>query len=79
MPDDSSPLDSDRLQEQLPEGWVLRAVDVQQFRSVAVAIGALMDHEVDLIWTAPDPAVYNSATVRSLLLSAVRESVPVFG
>ena len=63
----------------LPAGWSIRAVAIDRHASVAEAIKALLDKPIDLIWTAPDRMVCKPATVRSLLLSAIRAGKPVFG
>ncbi|MCP4592750.1 MAG: hypothetical protein GY842_18600 [bacterium] len=63
----------------LREGWKLHAVAVDKHKSVAKAIDALLAGDVDVVWTAPDSSVYNVATVRSLLLTAIRSRTPVFG
>ncbi|MCW8132440.1 MAG: hypothetical protein KIS92_18980 [Planctomycetota bacterium] len=63
----------------LPNGWSLDAVDLSKFDSVAKAIDELLRRRVDIVWTAPDSAVYNQASVRVLLREALREKIPVFG
>ncbi|MDY6912957.1 MAG: ABC transporter substrate binding protein [Planctomycetota bacterium] len=63
----------------LPRGWRLEAVDVDKHASVAKAIEALLARDVDIVWTAPDASLYKTATVRSLLLAAVRQKTPIFG
>jgi putative ABC transport system substrate-binding protein len=68
-----------RAREKLPKGWRLHAVDMDAHHSVAAAISSLLDLDADIVWTAPDAAVYNVATIRSLLLNAVRRKRPVFG
>jgi ABC-type uncharacterized transport system substrate-binding protein len=52
---------------------------VDKHESVAKAIDALLAGGVDVVWTAPDSSVYDVATVRSLLLEAIRSHTPVFG
>jgi ABC-type uncharacterized transport system substrate-binding protein len=69
----------ERLRAALPEGWRLAAVAVDHHASVAAAIDALLQRDVDIVWTAADASVYDAGTVRSLLLSALRRRVPVFG
>lgn len=66
-------------QAALPGGWQLEAVDLKNHASVSKAIEDLLKKKVDVIWTAPDAEVYNAATVRTLLLEALRQKVPVFG
>jgi len=63
----------------LPKSWKLQAIAVDKHESVAKAIGVLLDSGVDVVWTAPDSSVYDVATVRSLLLAAIRSHTPVFG
>jgi ABC-type uncharacterized transport system substrate-binding protein len=63
----------------LTAGWKLEAVPVDRHPSMASAIDALFDEPIDLVWTAPDSGIYTEATVRSLLLTALRRRVPVFG
>ena len=63
----------------LPKGWKIQAVAVDKHESVAKAIDALLAGGVDVVWTAPDSSVYDVATVRSLLLAAIRSHTPVFG
>lgn len=63
----------------LPASWTLEAVDVDKYTSMADAIAELFRHDTDLIWTMADSAIYNRATVNSLLLSSLRQRIPVFG
>jgi len=63
----------------LPKGWKIHAVAVDKHESVAKAIDALLAGGADVVWTAPDSSVYDVATVRSLLLAAIRSRTPVFG
>jgi putative ABC transport system substrate-binding protein len=63
----------------LPEGWRLEAVPFDRHETVAEAIRELFSRNVDIVWTAPDSAIYNRATVHILLLTSLREKVPVFG
>ncbi len=67
------------MKEHLPEGWILESVDIDKADSMAEAIGELFRKDTDLIWTIADSAIYNRATVNSLLLSSLRQQVPVFG
>jgi len=69
----------DQLRAALPAGWKLEAVAINEQSSIASAIDALMDKKLDLVWTSLEGSIYNEATVRSLLLSALRRRVPVFG
>lgn len=63
----------------LPADWTLEAVDVDRFDSMADAIAELLRRDAGMIWTMADSAIYNRATVSSLLLSSLRQQVPVFG
>ena len=38
-----------------------------------------MKQRVDMVWTAPDSTLYDTASVRALLLAALRTNTPVFG
>lgn len=62
-----------------PTGLVLEAVDVASYANASAAIDALVAKSPDCIWTRPDPAVYDSAVVRAVLLTGLRQSTPVFG
>jgi ABC-type uncharacterized transport system substrate-binding protein len=61
----------------LPADWELKAVACSMDR-LADEIGAVTTG-VDVVWTSPDGSLYTDATVRSLLLNALRRRVPVFG
>lgn len=67
------------VEEALPKGWRMEAVAIDEHESVAKAIEVLLSRKVDVVWTQPDSAVYTVATVRSLLLTAIRQKTPVFG
>ena len=67
------------METSLPAGWRLEAVAVNDHPSVAAAIEALTHKKIDLIWTAADASVYDSAAVRALLLAALRNKIPVWG
>jgi ABC-type uncharacterized transport system substrate-binding protein len=54
-------------------------VDVAEHDSFADAVTALLRHRPGIVWTYLDPELYNSARIRSLLLAALRQGVPVFG
>ncbi len=60
-------------------GWRLEAVNADAHETFAEALQELLERRVDVIWTQPAPEIYNPATVRSLLLAALRRRVPVFG
>jgi ABC-type uncharacterized transport system substrate-binding protein len=63
----------------LPMGWELEAVAIDQHDGPATAIDALLAKPIDLVWTAPDTAIFGEATIRTLLLTALRRRIPVFG
>ena len=67
------------VQASLPQGWRLEAVAVDKHGSPAEAIDTLLGKKVDVTWTAPDASVYDAATIRTLLLGAMRRKTPVFG
>jgi len=67
-----------RLRED-PDTPSVVLIDLDEAASVSEAIAELMDEDVDAVWTFPDPAVYDAASVRLLLISSLREKVPVFG
>jgi putative tryptophan/tyrosine transport system substrate-binding protein len=64
---------------ELPKTWRVEAVAIDQYDSIAKAIEAMLAKPVDIVWTSPDPAIYDVGTTRSLLLSAMRSNKPVFG
>ena len=63
----------------LPQGWELEIVAIDLQGSPAIAIELLLSRNIDVVWTTPDTAIWNEATVRSLLLTSLRRRVPVFG
>lgn len=63
----------------LPRGWELESVDLDAAASVAAAIDDLLSRDVDIVWTFADVAVFDSTTVRALLLAALRSETAVFG
>jgi putative ABC transport system substrate-binding protein len=67
------------LGQAMPAGWSVQAVAVNDFPSIAGAIGALIDKRVDVIWTSADPKIFDTAAVRTLLLAALRAKIPVWG
>lgn len=64
---------------ELPDGWKLKAIDIRDYQSTAEAFQALFMTKPDIVWTSPDPNVFDAAAIRSLLLSALRNGTPVFG
>jgi putative ABC transport system substrate-binding protein len=69
----------EQLQQALPDGWHVEAVAVNEFPSVAAAIESLMQKPIDIAWTTADQKLYDTACVRSLLLTGVRSKIPVWG
>jgi putative tryptophan/tyrosine transport system substrate-binding protein len=65
--------------EALPKEWQLKAVAIDGQPSIADAIETLLKQRVDVVWTAADPAIYDTASVRALLLASLRTNTPVFG
>lgn len=63
----------------IPSDMELITIDLDAHSSVSVGIKALLDRNVDLVWTTPDPAVYNSAMVKALLMECLQNRLPVFG
>jgi putative ABC transport system substrate-binding protein len=68
-----------RLRSLLPSDWRLEAIEIDQFSSVAESIDNLFAKPIDVVWTSPDSSIFTEATVRTLLLNALRKRVPVFG
>ncbi len=67
------------VKKKLPPTWRLEAVDVDTIDSMAGAIQELFSHDIGMVWTMADAAIYNRATVKSLLLASLRNKIPVFG
>lgn len=67
------------VREALPRDWSLEAVPVERYGSIAAAIDDLTGRHVDLVWTTLDSGIYDTASVRTLLLSALRNNCAVFG
>lgn len=67
------------IRQSLPADWKLEAVATDKSASIADAIDELTRRHVDVIWTAADPSVYDTASVRALLLASLRSHTPVFG
>ena len=77
--DPDSQQQSKAMRALLPPGMTLETVAIDQQPSPAAAIDALLARHIDVVWTSPDSAIWNEATVRSLLLTALRRKIPVFG
>lgn len=69
----------EELRRSLPADWRLVAIPIERHPGPADAIDALFAQDIDLVWTAPDTGVYSEAVIRTLLLTALRRRVPVFG
>ncbi|HWE04489.1 MAG TPA: ABC transporter substrate binding protein [Tepidisphaeraceae bacterium] len=67
------------IEQYLPPTWRLAAVAVNEHPSMAAAIDALIQKNVDVIWTTADQKVYDTASVRALLLAGLRGKIPVWG
>jgi ABC-type uncharacterized transport system substrate-binding protein len=67
------------LQKAIPADWRIEAVAVNDYPSVSAAIDAMMQKSIDIAWTTADQKLYDSATVRTLLLAAVHSKIPVWG
>jgi ABC-type uncharacterized transport system substrate-binding protein len=63
----------------IPTSWELIAVDLDSANSDSTGIKELLGRKIDIVWTIPDPSVYNSATIKVLLLESLRKEIPVFG
>jgi ABC-type uncharacterized transport system substrate-binding protein len=63
----------------MPAGWRIEAIAVNEYPSIAAAIDALTQKNIDLIWTTADQKVYDTAAVRALLLAGLRTKTPVWG
>jgi ABC-type uncharacterized transport system substrate-binding protein len=68
-----------RFRDSLPGGWQVNAVAVNDFASMAEAVDALIQRNVDVIWTQADFKLYDAAAVRELLTAALRAKIPVWG
>jgi putative ABC transport system substrate-binding protein len=69
----------EQVRRELPVNWRLVAISLNDHGSVADAVSALFREKIDVVWTAADSAVYDTATVRTVLLTSLRHKVPVFG
>ncbi len=67
------------FRDALPQGWQVEAVAVNDYPNVAAAIDALMDKNVDVVWTSAAFKLYDVAAVRELLVASLRNKVPVWG
>ena len=67
------------LRSAVPLNWEIISIDLDQEKSASKGIKKLLSINIDLVWTDPDTSVYNSATIKSLLLESLRQETPVFG
>jgi len=59
--------------------FTIVAVDLDAQESVAAGIDRLIGEHPSVIWTFADPAVFDAASVRALLIASIRAKTPVFG
>ncbi len=69
----------DGMRAALPSGWTIEAIAVDKEASISDAITRMFDLKIDLVWTYPDSSLYDVATIKTLLLESLRQTVPVFG
>jgi putative ABC transport system substrate-binding protein len=67
------------VQASLPKDWHLEAVAVDKFGSISDAIDELTNRHIDVIWASLAAGVYDAPTLRTLLLAALRDNIPVYG
>jgi putative ABC transport system substrate-binding protein len=67
------------LKKNLPQDWRVEALAVNDYPTVGAAIDSLLSKQIDIVWTSADSKLYDTACVRTLLLSAVRARIPVWG
>ena len=77
LDDDSGRALAAALKGAVPRHWDVKAVRATP-NHLAEQIADITT-DVDLVWTSVDGSLYTEATVRSLLLNAMRRQVPVFG
>lgn len=77
--DPASMQDLAAVRQFLPAPLRLDAIAIDMESTPAVAIDTLLSRNIDVVWTSPDASIWNEATVRSLLLTALRRKIPVFG
>lgn len=69
----------DAFRKAAPRSWNIIEVDAGRSESISAAVTSLLAEKPDVIWTIPDAALFDMATVRTLLAESVRAGVPVFG
>jgi ABC-type uncharacterized transport system substrate-binding protein len=67
------------IKANLPKGWRIEAVAIDKYKLRSQAIQELFKRDIDIVWVYPDRSVYSLTTIRTLLLTAIREKKPVFG
>lgn len=67
------------VQQAMPAGLELAAVDLTAHASFAAALATLTKQDIDLLWTDLDSSVFNNHTIRAMLLNTIRKGIPVFG
>lgn len=67
------------VRQALPAPLRLDPIAIDMESTPAAAIDTLLSRDIDVVWTSPDASIWNEATVRSLLLTALRRKIPVFG
>lgn len=67
------------LRRGLPPDCELVCEPIAGREHVGRAIDKLLQRDVDVIHTVPDPVIHGSASVRTLLVKSLRQRTPVFG
>ncbi|MBI1791236.1 MAG: hypothetical protein HYR60_27220, partial [Acidobacteria bacterium] len=65
-------------QEAGREGFTVRTADCDDPRALLAAFLSLKN-QVDFVWCLPDSLLYNSATVKPLLLASFEQRLPIIG
>jgi putative ABC transport system substrate-binding protein len=60
-------------------GLEIEAVSIGEKEEIGSALDRLVQRRVDVVWTIPDSAVYDSGTIKALLQTTLRARIPVFG
>jgi ABC-type uncharacterized transport system substrate-binding protein len=69
----------EEVRRSIPTDWELVLVDLDEEKSASKGIKKLLERKIDIVWTVPDTAVYNSSTIKALLLESIHKKIPVFG
>ncbi len=75
----ASSLTINAMRSGVPPAWEIVAVDFDKATTEAQGIKQLLKEDIDIVWTVPDPSVYNQLTIKALLLGSLRKGIPVFG